>query len=84
MRRSPTDARARAWRAYACRMTSGPTSRSHEELSRVLRREGYPDEFIREVLSELPDPIDLQRDQQILARYGLSPERLMDRLGGSP
>jgi hypothetical protein len=76
--------RAGFGRAYAFRMTSGPESRSHEELSRVLRREGYPDEFIREVLSELPDPIDLQRDQQILARYGLSPERLMDHLGGSP
>lgn len=49
-----------------------------------MRRAGYSDEFIREVLSQLPDPIDLQRDQQTLARYGLSPERLMDRLGGSP
>jgi hypothetical protein len=65
-------------------MTSGPTTRSHEQVSRVLRRAGYPDEFIRTVLSELPDPIDLQRDEQILGRYGLSPERLMDRLGGSP
>ena len=65
-------------------MTSGPTSRSHEQVSRVLRRAGYPDEFIREVLSELPDPIDLQRDEHILERYGLSRDRLMDRLGGSP
>ena len=65
-------------------MSSPPTSRSHEEVARVLRRAGYPDEIIREVLSQLPDPIDLQRDQQILARYGLSPGRLMDRLGGSP
>jgi hypothetical protein len=65
-------------------MTSGPTSRSHEQVWRVLRHAGYPDEFIREVLSELPDPIDLQRDERILGRYGLSPERLMDRLGGSP
>ncbi|HZE06858.1 MAG TPA: hypothetical protein VE127_16640 [Solirubrobacteraceae bacterium] len=61
-----------------------PRSRSHEELARVLRRAGYSDEFIREVLSQLPDPVDLQRDQQILARYGLSGERLMDRLGGGP
>jgi len=65
-------------------MTSGPTSRSHEQVSRVLRRAGYPDEFIRKVLSELPDPIDLQRDEHILERYGLSRDRLMDRLGGSP
>ncbi len=58
--------------------------RSHEELARVMRRAGYSDQFISDTLSQLPDPVDLQRDQQILARYGLSPERLMDRLGGSP
>ncbi len=57
--------------------------RSHEELARVLRRAGYPDEFIREVQGQLPDPLDLRRDQQILARYRLSSERLMDRVGGS-
>ena len=50
----------------------------------MLRRAGYSDEFIREVLSQLPDPIDLQRDQQVLAQYGLNPERLMDRMGGGP
>ena len=65
-------------------MASGSTSRSHEQFWRVLRRAGYTDEFIREVLSELPDPIDLKRDEHILGRYGLSGERLMDRLGGSP
>lgn len=65
-------------------MTLNPAPRSHEEAARVLRHAGYSDEFIREVLSHLPDPIDLQRDQQILAHYGLSPERLMDRLGGGP
>jgi hypothetical protein len=58
--------------------------RSREEVTRVLRRVGYADEFISGVLSQLPDPIDLQRDQEILARYGLSRERLMDRLGSSP
>jgi hypothetical protein len=49
-----------------------------------LRRAGYSKEFISELLSQLPDPVDVQRDQQIFARYGLSPERLMDRMGGSP
>ena len=49
-----------------------------------MRRAGYSGEVISDVLSQLPDPTDLERDQQILARYGLSSERLMDRLGGSP
>ena len=65
-------------------MTFGPELRSHEELTGVLRRAGYSDEFIGEVLSQLPDPIDVQRDQEILARYDLSPQGLMDRMGGSP
>jgi NADPH-dependent glutamate synthase beta subunit-like oxidoreductase len=45
---------------------------------------GYSDEFITEVLSHLPDPINLPRDERVLQRYGLSCERLMDRMGGSP
>lgn len=51
---------------------------------RILRRAGYSDEFIREVLSQLPDPLDLERDGPILERYGLGPELLQDRMGGSP
>jgi hypothetical protein len=58
--------------------------RSHEEFERVMRRAGYSDEVIQEVLGQLPDPIDLERDRQVLARYNLGPEQLMDRLGGSP
>ena len=54
------------------------------EFARVLRRSMCSDELIRKVVSQLPEPIDLQRDQQILARYGLSRERLTDRIGGSP
>lgn len=65
-------------------MASYPAPRSHEEAARLLRHAGYSNEFIGEVLSQLPDPFDLQRDQQILARYGLDPELLMDRMGGSP
>jgi hypothetical protein len=58
--------------------------RSHQEFARVLRRAGYRNEFISEVLGQLPDPIDLQRDQPVLGRYLLNSERLMDRLGASP
>jgi hypothetical protein len=65
-------------------VASYPAPRSHEEAARLFRRAGYSDDVISEVLSQLPDPIDLRRDQQILARYGLDPEQLMDRMGGSP
>jgi hypothetical protein len=58
--------------------------RSHAEAARILRHAGYSEEFINEVLSQLPDPIELERDQPILDRYGLSPERLMEQMGGSP
>ena len=58
--------------------------RSHNEFARVLRRAGSSNEFIGEVLGQLADPVDLQRDQLVLARHRLSSERLMDRLGASP
>lgn len=65
-------------------MTLGPATRSHEEFTRELRRAGCSAEFIGEVLSHLADPIDLQRDGETLVRHGLSPERRMDLIGGSP
>jgi hypothetical protein len=64
--------------------TSGSDLRTHESAAEVLRRAGYSDEFIDEVLGQLPDPIDLHRDQVVLLRYGSSRERLMERTGGSP
>ena len=63
---------------------SEPTTMSHAEAARMLRRARYSDEFITEVLSHLPDPIDLDRDEGLLARYGPSIDQLMDRMGGSP
>jgi hypothetical protein len=65
-------------------MTITPSTRSHEDAAKIMHRAGYPDDFIHEVLSQLPDPIDFQRDQEILGRYDLTAERMMDRLGGSP
>jgi hypothetical protein len=56
----------------------------HEKVTRLLRREGYSDGFISEVLRQLPEPVDVQRDQEILGHFGLSPEQLMDRMGAGP
>jgi hypothetical protein len=69
---------------HEIRLSHDSGLRSHQEVARVMRRAGYSSEFITDVLGQLADPIDLRRDQQVLIRYRLSSERLMDRLGGSP
>jgi hypothetical protein len=33
---------------------------------------------------ELPDPVDLEREGNLLFGHGITRERLMDRLGASP
>jgi hypothetical protein len=57
---------------------------SHAEVEKVLRRAGYSQERIEEVLHDLPDPLDVERDGDALLKHGLSGESLMDRMGGSP
>jgi hypothetical protein len=58
--------------------------RSKTEVRSVLRRVGIPDARIVEILTGLQDPIDLDRDQVTLERYGLSYGNLIDMIGGSP
>lgn len=57
---------------------------SHAEAEKILRRAGYPPARIEEALRHLPDPIDLERDANELAKYGVSRGRLIERMGGSP
>ena len=58
---------------------------SKAEAARVLRRCGFPTRVSVPLLADLPDPIDLDRiDPEVVARYGLTAEELMDRLGASP
>jgi hypothetical protein len=56
----------------------------HAEAAQVLRHAGYSQDRIREMLRDLPDPIDPERDGVALFRLGLSADQLMDRMGGSP
>lgn len=57
---------------------------SHAEVERILRRAGYSQEQIVDVLRDLPDPIDTERDSEALFKQGISAGSLMDRMGGSP
>jgi hypothetical protein len=57
---------------------------SHAEAARMLQRAGYSDEHIKTVLDKLPDPIDTERDSEVLFKHGVSAGKLMERMGGSP
>ena len=50
----------------------------------VLRRTGFPEETIRAVERAVRDPLDPRRDGNLLAQYGITRDRLVDRMGGSP
>jgi len=57
---------------------------SHAEARDVMQGARYPAEVIEEVMEQLPDPIDLDRDGPVLERYGLTLDQLSDRVGASP
>jgi hypothetical protein len=57
---------------------------SKAEGARVLQRVGIPSERIDEIMSELSDPFDLDGAAPLLERFGVTHDRLMDSLGGSP
>ena len=57
---------------------------SHAELTRVLRRAGYSQQQIEDLLRELPDPVDTERDRGELFKHGITVGSLMNRMSGSP
>jgi hypothetical protein len=63
---------------------AGQHTISKETGLAVLRRAGFASKVIDELASQLPDPIDLDRDASLLLRYGITREVLTDRMGGSP
>ncbi|HEV2981607.1 MAG TPA: hypothetical protein VGX51_09260 [Solirubrobacteraceae bacterium] len=56
---------------------------SHAEAEPVLRRMGYSQEQIEDMLRDLPDPIDGEREAETLFKLGISIDALRDRMGGS-
>jgi len=50
----------------------------------VLRRTGVPQETIKALDAVLDDPVDVDRDANLLASYGITRGHLTDRMGGSP
>jgi hypothetical protein len=60
------------------------TQCSKPALLRTLRHAGFAPEVIRSVDAEFPETIDIERDADALARYGITYTHLEDLLGGSP
>jgi hypothetical protein len=56
--------------------------RQRGEIITVMRRVGLGDR-VAEAQQTLPEVIDLDRDERLLYRLGLSLDRIVDRLGGS-
>ena len=57
---------------------------TRDEFVRVLRRAGYSPEVIDEIAAQVGDPVDVDRDAAVLARYDITRGRLMDLMGASP
>jgi hypothetical protein len=57
--------------------------RSKQDLLDTLRRAGAYG-LIEGHEAELPDPIDLDRDEPLLAELGITRGFLVDAMGGSP
>jgi hypothetical protein len=58
--------------------------RSKEGVIGTLRRAGVPPETIAVLQRQLPDPVDLDRDGNLLASFGITMDQMIDRFGGSP
>jgi hypothetical protein len=61
-----------------------PGTVSKLEAARALRRLGFTAAQIDELFSRLDDPIDLDRDGELLQRHGITRGHLIDLMGGSP
>ena len=53
------------------------------EIVEMLRRAGLPT-VADEADRSLPDPVELERAQEFGARYGITRDELISRMGGSP
>jgi hypothetical protein len=61
----------------------GPVDLSRQEIIQMLRRAGLAD-VAAAAQKSLPDPVDAKVLDHFCARYGLSKQSLIDRMGGSP
>ena len=59
------------------------TQVTRQHVVEVLRTAGLP-EVADEANRSLPEELDLERAAEFLARYGITKDELISRMGGSP
>ena len=57
---------------------------SHAEVEQFLRKFGCSPEHVRDILRDLPDPVEFDQARQVFAKDGITIGALMDRMGASP
>jgi hypothetical protein len=57
---------------------------SHAEAEKMLRKAGYSQAQIEDVLRDIPEPIDSDRDGEAFMKHGITFDLIKDRAGGSP
>jgi uncharacterized membrane protein YebE (DUF533 family) len=65
-------------------MVDEPHVRRKAEILAVLRRAGYSEQTVAALDAELNDPVDIDRDADVLLRHGITVDGVIDRMGGSP
>ena len=56
---------------------------TRQDVVDILRKTGFP-AAADEALRELPDPVDLDQAATWGAKYGITRDELISRMGGSP
>jgi hypothetical protein len=54
------------------------------DILAVLLRAGVPEETMRALDADLPDPVGLTDAANILGRYGITLDSVISAIGGSP
>jgi hypothetical protein len=65
-------------------MADEPYLRRKADVLAVLRRAGYSEDTVAALEAELPDPVDIDRDGDVLLGHGITLDAVIDRMGGSP
>ena len=57
--------------------------RSKNDVLALIARAGYSPQTVTDLAEQLPDPVDLEAQAGLFARYGITRDALVSAFGGS-